>query len=224
MTHDEYKKHFKAMLAGARIDIPEPDRHITRAISQGLKEFWGAKNWIFRETERTLTMDSTADQYNLPADFDGFKTIREEGSTRGRDLTYRTKEDFSRMLPKLSSHTTGNPTTFTIFRDADNGKWKIRFYPRPTGGESVIISMILATPTDVTAVPDRFHCGLEPTIGKHVFPYGSLARQDAAAESEREIKKLEANNTMDMSSMTTFRTTTTDQVRSPDPHGVPWLP
>jgi hypothetical protein len=204
MTREEYKRHFVGLLKAVGMTIPTVEKHVNRCIDEGLRDFWGVRPWTFKEREHTLGTTTGSDTYDLPDDFESFRTVREGVTNRGRLLQYMPKEDFDKFVGVASDYSSGTPKIFTIFREQASGVYKIRFYPPLGGGEDIFISMFITTPPDVDAVPDKFQSGLEATIAKYVFPYGSAAQTAALVKADNEVRTLDAQDKIDQSRATHF--------------------
>lgn len=219
VTLEEYKTYFADILKADAVEIQNMDQHITRAIQQGLADLWGASNWMFKQTETTLTVADT-DPVDLPDDFEGFRTLREKGSNRGWRLTYMPREEFDRVYPKATALPSGTLKIFTVYRDmSDNGKWKALFLPSPSSSTTVyMLYYIGAGEVTVNLIPSKAQAALEAFIAKHAYPYNHPGRVMATQVAEIELKKLQTQDKADMSSMHFFP----DETYGPEREGWSW--
>lgn len=200
MTREEYTDHFVGILnADKGVEIADITKHVLRAIDAGLQMFWAASNWSFKESEYSLSLSATADDYDLPDDFDSFRVVWEEETSYGYKLQHFARERFVEMMPKLSAHSTGTPRMFTIYRDEGAGAWKISFYPRTAGSETIKIAYYLTTTTEPDNIPDKAQSALEACIAFKVYPPGHPSKQGTYAEALDEIHRLERIDRVDQS-------------------------
>jgi len=208
---EDYESRFVALLEAEHITFSDPNDHVKRAITLGLADFWGAHPWSFKQYEYSLTC-SGEETDDLPDGFESFRMAREEETNMGRRLSFKTKEEFDSLVPKLSWHSVDTPQIYTAYMDAETGKWKVRFWPQPAGGETIYMSLYLDAPDDVARVPDRFHAALDACIAKFVYPMGNAGYTNARIVAEAEIKQARHRDKLNQSKMTVMPTDTQNQV------------
>ena len=211
MTNSELKTHFTSLLASEGLTFSNVQAHIDRAVKVGIKDFWGAHDWSFRSVDTTLSISSTAESYDLVDNFAGFKSVRERTSASGTDLVYKTKEDFDLLIPRPDSISAGTPDWFTIFRDEENKKWKIAFYPRPSAAMTIYMDILQTAPTEADTIPDDYVSGLMAFIAKHAYPYGHVGRVNAGREALVELTRLRRIDKLDKSRITVMLDDTREQ-------------
>lgn len=197
MTYDEYTLHFADLITATKLEVSDPAAYAARCVVQGIKAFWGANNWYFKERQYDLVITATADDYDLPSNFETVRISREHSSNQGGRIQFKSKEDFDALVPKLETFSSGNPQIMTIYRDLATEKWKIAFFPRPTA-MTIKMSLSLEVGKEPEKacewIPERFHSGLEAFIAYHIFPPGSKARADAYQEARLELERLQTRN------------------------------
>ena len=201
MNTKDYKDYFTSLLNVAGIEMANPELHVGLVVKLGLKDFWGAGNWRFKEYEYSLALTTGDEVYDLPEDFAGFRSFREEGSAQGLKLHYIPYERFQAETPKLSQYAVGKPEAFTVFRDAaDNNKWKIKFRPAP---ETITLycGLVKDTGNDCSEVPDHLQSCLEAFIAKKIYPHGTPQRRAAQEEALLELRRCEVIDNPDKSSI-----------------------
>ena len=211
MTNKNMREHLSAILTADKIDIPDMSEHADRAIAVGIAEFWGAYPWTFRNSDTTLTISSSAEEYNLPSDFDSIVSLREQDSSNGLKLSRKIKEDFDELAPKLSAHATGNPQIYTIYRDSDN-KTKIAFFPQPSSSTTYYITYHREAPSALSGIPTKMHGGVLNFAAKHAYPFGSQGRSAAASMALVELGRLIKTDKLGSASITMMNDDTSDQV------------
>ena len=197
MNSEEYGEHFVNLLKNAEMGLADVDGHVQRAVTQGLKDFWGASNWPFKVAEKSLTLTNTAYQ-NLPANFESGRSLTSRDTSAGVKLIFKSKEVFDEMAPNPELWTNGVSYFFTVYRTSGQ-TWRISFLPRPEGGETVYLVYYMTTPSNTNSVPDMCQAVLELFIAKRAYPYGHPARIDAEVSADRELKLLETRVGMDQS-------------------------
>ncbi len=212
MTLDDIKLHLQLSLTADKVDFPDMDEHVHRAVVMGLEEFWGAYSWNFKATEIPFTIDGSTNDYDLPDNFESIKSVREETSASGGHLRFYLKEDFDNMVPKISSTSTGTPAIYTIYRNADAG-WKIKLYPNVGASTVIYLDYFVSTPSDATAVPEKFVHGVLAFAAKHAYPFGHIGKLNAQRAAAVELKALIKKDRIDNSRMTVMLTETDDPVR-----------
>lgn len=207
MTTEQYVSRYTNLVEGDEgIKVNDVASYVGTAVRLGLQSFWGANDWTFKEYEHDLVLSSSAEEYELPDNFEGYRHGREEVSVMGTQLQYYTKEDFDRYVPKLSSQPATTPQALTIYKNADTGKWLAKFWPQPGGSETLYLTILVTTPSDCGDVPDKAQDCLDAYIAKKVFPYGSFGYKDAATTAEVERLKLEVKDKVKHSKMTVMPT------------------
>ena len=200
MTYDQLQQYLADIMEADKLDKATDVDFIKRAISLGMKTFWGRTNWYFKNVEYTLTIpaDNDAETFDLPDIFESLRVMKEETSTAGGKVIFRTKEQFEREMPKLSNHSQGTPRIGTIYKEYNNDKWKIKFWPQPSGGEEIKISMYITTPTNLAQIPDRFWDILVADCVKHCYPYAHTGRSQAEQIAEYHYRRLLSANKVSM--------------------------
>ena len=216
LSRADYKKRFADLCAAEKIDVGSIDDHVDRAISLGLSDFWGDHPWSFKQYEYSLTC-SGEETDELPDGFESFRIAREEETNLGGKLIYKTKEQFDSLVPRVSWHGTDTPQMYTAYRDANDGKWYMKCWPPPAGGEVVYLSLYLDTPNDVHQVPYRFHSALDACIAKHVYPYGHPGFLGAEAAAGTRLKQARYRDKVNQSKMTVMLDETSQQIVSSRP-------
>ena len=219
MTTQDYKDRFVSLIEGRDVVPGDTVKYVENAIKLGLADFWGAHSWTFKHYQYSLVIPSsvTEESFDLPDNFESLRAVREEEGSIGHKLVYFTLEDFTEKVPKLSWHGQGRPQAYTLFMDADKGRWQIKFYPKPAGGETIYISMLMTAPSDCDVVPDKFASCLDAFIAKHVYPYGHPGRQGAAVQAEREYLKAQNKDRLNQSTMTQMPDGTNRQLNTRRP-------
>jgi hypothetical protein len=161
------------------------------AIRNGLADFWHSRNWTFRRREYELVISSEQDRYELPDDCCALAVGREQASLYGMSLVYVTKDEFDRRVPRPSAHSGGTPQLCTVYEDKD--KKYIKFYPRPDI-TPIYLSYLLDTPHSVDKVPDVGRAALLTSITKYLYTPGGHQYDAADNAAEREIGKLEVQD------------------------------
>lgn len=202
-TNEDYIRYFTNVVRAAKIELDSVQEYVSDAVNSGRNRFWGANNWTFKQRVATLSLDTSAESYDLPQDFQGMKTLREQNSNSGLRLKYFPREEFDRMVPKLSAFQTGYPQIYTIF-GATSGQRKIRFYPQPTAQDLDMLYYCLA-PTDTSAIPDSHQSGVKAAIAVDIYLPGMRGFESAYNEFIAEIKRLQIVDKSDMSDYTKYQ-------------------
>ena len=199
-TREEYKTYYAGLLAASNIDVGvNKDSYVNGAIDAGIKQFWGANNWTFKEAYDPLVLGSSAESYDVPDDFEGIKSARETTSNRGLRLRYIPKEKYDSILPKLSTITATNPVYWTMYTDGSSKRKKIQFLPQSTA-QTIEIIYLRTTPEEPTQIPDKFQSGLMAAIAWHIYPHTEARlRQQAYDDFIKELKRLQVIDKYDMS-------------------------
>jgi hypothetical protein len=217
MTFDDYVEYYTSMILIQKLTVEavEAKTIAEAAVRQGLDAFWGANDWYFKENQTTLAVTETADDYTI-ADFESFRTVREQASISGRRLKFYAKEEFDKLVPNPSTFASGNPQAFTAYRDIGDRKWKVAFFPRPDAAMTIYLSVYIEPQSDpklaISLIPTRFMSGLEAFIGYKIYPPGDRRRQNAYVEAMNELKRLQVENKLDMSSPNFMPDGTDEQV------------
>ena len=217
MTYQDYVEYYSTMVGVLKIttDTSIAADIAKGAIKQGLDAFWGANNWYFKENQTTLAVTGTADDYTIK-DFESFRIVKERTSVSGRRLKYYAKEEFDKLVPNPSTFASGEPQIFTIYRDIEDSKWKMAFFPRPDAAMTIYLSVYIEPGEDpetaIALIPSRFMSGLEAFIGWKIYPPGDNRRLGAYGEAIAELRRLEVQNKLDMSSPNFMPDGTDEQV------------
>lgn len=205
MTYDDYLEYYTEMVKTSKIteNDAEAGRIAEKAIKQGLSAFWGAWNWYFKENQTTLAIASSAEN-TVIKDFESFRIAKEQASLQGYRLKYRAKEEFDKLVPKTDTFATGKPQIFTVYRDIGDRKWRFATFPRPDSNMTIYLSVYIEAgeepKKEIDLIPQRFQSGLEAFIGWKIYPAGDLRRRAAYIEVKEELKRLQVQNRLDMSS------------------------
>lgn len=224
MTYDEYVDYYTSMVQVAKItDVESEAKDLAKhAIRQGLDAFWGAWDWYWKENQTTLAITASAEDYIIK-DFESFRILREQATVSGLKLQYYAKEEFDTLVPKTSTFATGDPQMYTVYRDITDKKWRIAFFPQPDGAMTIYLSLYIEPGGDtkkaVELIPSRFLSGLEAFIGWKIYPVGDSRRMMAYTEVQAELKRLQIQNKLNMSSPN-FMPDGTDQQVTVDR---PWI-
>lgn len=195
MNQAEYERYFSlrlrqfGILGGLNSDAAKD--LIKLALRVGLADLWHAKRWTFRRRELELTIGSEAERYELQKDVCAIMVPREKSSTYGKGLIYVSKDEFDRINPRPVSHSGGVPQLCTMYQDGDN-KY-IQFFP-PPNITPVYLSYLVDTPATLDHVPDVAQAALVASIAKYVYEPGSAKYLAADAAAEKEIAKLEVQD------------------------------
>lgn len=202
----EYEEYFRELVEALELKLSNVDKYVENAISMGLKQFWGAKPWSFKQRQAILTIGTASDSYDLPADFDSMISIREESSIQGFRIEHVNKEMFDQLVPRQSFPADNNfsliYTVFTI-EDEDaktNSKKVISIHPRPSS-TSIPILYNKTTPDNLSEIPDKFQSGLEAFVAAHIFLPGFDQRIKAYNEARVETNRLEVQDNLDRSDL-----------------------
>lgn len=212
MTESDMSKHVSVMLTADKIVPTDMSEHADRAVALGMAEFWGAHNWTFRRSEDELSIDSSAEVYDLPDDFDSIVDIREKDSNRGFKMQRYTKERFDQMIPKLSAHNPGNPQIFAIFRDADL-KMKITFFPQPSASTTFYVGYHLKIPSALSSIPDKMHGGVLAFALKNAYPPGGFGYSNVVSMLRNDMARLITTDKLSSAAVMRMRDGTEDTVR-----------
>jgi len=188
MTHNELVDYFRPFVRKAElVDDAALQGFIDRAVSDGLREFWGANMWTFAEKVDTMTTTASTAEYALPLDFDSMISIREQTSSSGRSLEYVPREQFDKLAPRPDQIANGTPTTYTIFNNDSQSKNKLRitFFPVPDAAIT-LYRWYRIVPDKIDQVPDKFVGAVKAITWKHIVSpinpsYGTVAVNAAQA-------------------------------------------
>ena len=194
MTNAEILSYFTFLAKQADLPPDGLDDHLDNCITLGLSDFWNARPWSFRSEPYELNITSEAEQYVLPKNFAGARSVREQDSLEGNDLGYKIKEEFDHIVAHPTAYPSTYPQIYTIYFDNSqtaSQKYYMKFFPVPESGHTMLIDMLTDTPSKISSVPTRGLSALLASIAKYIPKIGSIARREAGFDAEKEIIKLE---------------------------------
>lgn len=195
MNQADFEKYFGIQAKLAGVSSTGITRYVKLCILMGLKDFWNIRPWTFRTVEREIDTSTESETYEVDwPDFGGFGTVREKETLAGRELLFKSKEEFDHDFPKPLAHSSGYPYTFTVYKNKDSGKWVFKFFPVPSV-TPIYVEVYTNAPSDINDVPDEFVGGLRATISKYLYPAGSVAGIAAASLCRNEILELDRTDT-----------------------------
>jgi hypothetical protein len=193
MTKERLAEDLAYLANQAKMNVDGLTEHINFCIENGLSDFWNCYGWSWRTRPYSLSITTEAEQYVLPDDFAGIRTVRQKTSTYGGEVVYMAKEQFDREYPKATDYTSGYPQLCTTYYDKDNEAWYIKFMRVPEVGTTVYIDMYTTT-SAIEDVPDGFESGLMASVEKYLYPLGSAERFSAQKNYREEVSRLKATD------------------------------
>ena len=193
MTRKQLKTYLISEATVAGIAAGDISERVDQAINMGLRAFWGVWSWYWKMKEVTFSITATATTYDPPSGFGGLIKIVEQGTSSGGDLSFMAKEEFDRMFPKPAADASGTPVVVTCFQS--DGKWKLQFYPRPSGAMDFNLVFEKGSGFAVEEVPDGFADGLVIFCSKFIYKAGSKERRSIHNESMEIVRQLQLQNT-----------------------------
>jgi hypothetical protein len=190
VTLESLKTDLTYLAKQAGLDMTDLDAHVDFCIATGLAEFWNCYGWTWRTRPYELTITAVAEEYVLPTDFGGIRTVREKTSTAGGTIVYVPKEQFDQQYPRPTAWTDSYPMVCTAYHDRKRANWYIKFMRPPTIGCTIYIDMFTTTGV-VDGVPEGFVSGLFATIEKYLYKPGTPQRFAAQAYAQSEIERLQ---------------------------------
>lgn len=191
MTTQQVKDYLRHLALASGFKASGIDPFLDSCIQIGLNEFWNAKGWSFRASAYTLSITAEQEDYELPGQFAGFRSARQQDSLEGGELTYLRKNDFDVRFPRPTHASSGYPQVFTAWRDRPNGPYKVKFFPVPQTGYSILFEMYTIAPNGAQDVPAGFEGGLMRCIEKYMYKVGTPERAMAIRDATDEINRLE---------------------------------
>ena len=194
MTNTEILNYFTFLAKQAGLPDDGLDDHLDNCITLGLSDFWNARPWSFRSEPYSLDITEEAEQYKLPANFAGVRTVREHDSLEGNDLGYKIKEEFDHIVAHPTQYPSTYPQIYTIYFDnsqAASQRYYIKLFPVPESGHTMLIDMLTDTPSNVSAVPTKGLSALLASIAKFIPKIGTVERRAAMIDARQEIVELE---------------------------------
>ena len=193
MTDKAFKAYLMFLAKQQGLETSGLDAHVATCADLALGDFWNAKSWSFRTRQYELTLSTEAEEYELPDDFEGFRTVRDKAHPQGRDLTYKTKEAYDHLVPRPTAGPTTYTEMFTVFWDGSSGvkRWKAKFYPIPASGTVIYFDMYTSQPQTVAGIPKKALSGLILAAHRYISKPGTPASQDAWFKYEPEMNRLE---------------------------------
>lgn len=189
MTHADLKKDLLFLAKQNGMNEDGLDDHVDFAIDRGTNLFWCANGWSWSTREYELDVSSETDEYELPDDFRGIRSVRQQETTYGGSVVYLTPEEFDELFPHPAGYTSGVPLYCTIRYDRDDKVTYIKFARPPESGSTIIIDMY-TTKGEVSGVPDGYEGGLIAAIEMFLHKVGSRERLAAKAAFEDEVIRL----------------------------------
>lgn len=194
MTHAELKKDLIYLAKASGLDAPDLDDHVVFCIARGLADFWNACSWSWRTRSEELAITAEQEDYELPGDFSGVRTVRQKDSEHGGPIEFYTKEEFDRDYPAPTSYDAGYPIICTAYKNTTDGKWYIKFIRTPESGTIIYLDMY-TTQGSVEGVPAGYESGLLASVEKYLYKLGTAARSNAWMQYDIEVKRLERTDT-----------------------------
>lgn len=168
---------------------------VDQAVDSARIDLWMVKPWTFRRHQHTLVISSEEDRYELPNNFAAIATARENESLYGMGLVFVGKDEFDRRVPRPGGYTGGNPRLYTVYAETDNKKKYIQFFPRPTV-TPIHLNILITAPSNVSEFPDSARAALIAVAQKYLFLPGTLPFDSAYGLAEREIQKMEVEDSL----------------------------
>lgn len=159
------------------------------AVGFGLRDFYGAWPWAFKEAHEELTTTASDKTVVLPKTFDGMVSIIEDTSSNGRKLIRMVADEFDRLIPDSEGMSTGTPKYYKVYYDQTTGNWKVDLYPTP----SAAITLYLTCHTlanDNQEIPDKYIGGFVAGAAKYLALPGSADWNMAQAAFNGELDRL----------------------------------
>lgn len=195
MTSADLEKYFSIQVRLANVSSADITKYVKLIISMGLKDFWNIRPWTFRTIEKELDTSTEAETYEVDwPDFGGFGTVREKTSLAGRELLFRSKEEFDEEYPKPSAFASGYPYAFTVYKNKASLKWVFKFYPIPSI-TPIYVEVYTTGAEKIEDIPDEFIGGVRAAVSKYLYPAGSPEGMAAASLYRNEIIELDRIDT-----------------------------
>jgi len=210
MTNAQFKKKLAAQIKMVTPDIQDAGDIVEAAISLGISDVWYAFPWHFTCREFSLTVDSTAESYELPRDLGAVLSVREVDSLRDRAPAYFPKEEFDFRVPRTDVVTTGSPDIYTLFHN--NGRFYISFVPRPEPSTEFKIYAQTRPPEDIDGVAPEAHAAVDAAVQKHMFPVGSNEYGAAHYMYRKEIEQLQRIDRLNRPALTQMYVDNTENI------------
>jgi len=195
MNPADLEKYLSIQAKLVNVSASDITKYVKTCISMGLKDFWNIRPWSFRTVERELDTSTEAEAYEIDwPDFGGFGTVREKATLAGRELLFKSKEEFDREFPRPLAHSSGYPHAFTVYKNRDSGKWVFKFFSVPSI-TPIYVEVYTTAPATISNVPDEFISGLRAAASKYLYPAGSPEGMAAASLFRNEIIELDRIDT-----------------------------
>lgn len=186
MTKKEVIDHFDYLLKSMG---KKPDKaFIGSAYNMGIRDFWGAHRWAFKEKRTTVATTVNQEYVELPFDCEGVVSVLEHETENGRKLRYLPSDEYDRLVPYSTDLATDTPAYYKIVYDYDSGYWRLYCYPTP----DAVINLHLIYHTiadDGGNVPTKYTAAVFSHIAKFLALPGTAeyaqAMAGAAAEDAR---------------------------------------
>jgi len=190
MTAAALKEDLQYLAKQGGLTDPGLDKHISFCTNTGLGDFWNSYPWSWASRPHELSITSKLEDYVLPNDFAGVRTVREKSSAHGGVITFKKKETFDREYPHTTSFNVGYPLIYTVYYDNKNQKWFMKFASIPENGYTIYLDMY-TTKSTIESVPPGAESGLYASIEKYLYKLGTAARQAAQQYYLTETKRLQ---------------------------------
>lgn len=211
MTHAQLVKMLIAQVKMVSPDVHDVDDVVNGAISLGITDVWYSFPWTFTCDEKTLTVSSSSESYDLPKDLGAILSVREDGSLRDRSPVYIKKEEFDFRVPRTDVLTTGSPDIWTVFYD--NGQYKISFLPQPDAGTVFKIYGQTKPPDTLDGVAPKAHAAVKAACAKHLFPSGTNEYSAAFYQFTKEVQRLQLSDLVNRPAHTQMYIDNLDETR-----------
>jgi len=195
MNQADFEKYFEIQANLVGVTSADITRYVKLCILMGLKDFWNIRPWSFRTEEREIDTSTEAETYEVEwEDFGGFGTVREKATLAGRELLFKSKEEFDHEYPKPLAHSSGYPYVFTVYKNKASGKWVFKFFSVPSI-TPIYIEVYTTVSNNINDVPDEFIGGLRAAISKYLYSAGSPEGMAAATLYRNEVLELDRIDT-----------------------------
>lgn len=189
MTKDALKKVLLYRATAAGLPSDGLNEYIDAIIEASIEQFWGEYPWTFRTRPHTLAITTAAERYELPADCEGIRHVRDQEDPRGQGLVNRHFDLFQDQFPKPLAHPLGPPKFWAMGWDAALDKWFIHFFPVPPP-QSIPMSIVTTAPAALEKIPNGFVQGVEDLATLKLYKVGSNMESFAKEDYEKTLKKL----------------------------------
>lgn len=193
MTRSKAKAYLMNMsrVSGIKFDdVTDLDALVDTAIDLGLSELWNARSWSWRTKTTSIDTSTSAVSYDLPSDFDGVKSVKEDTSLTGQPMFYLPKEEFDAHFPRPGAYGSDYPSHYTIWYEEDENRWKIAFFPLPSIS-NIDIVIFTTAPGAIDNIPGKAQGALLVCMEQYLYPSATTERKRAAEAYGEKLKQLE---------------------------------